>query len=252
MQLKTIFIFLLLLVITESCKRADDDPWFTFYTRDQRLEGGWHLKQYFLNADNNALINTVFSSTACDTGSLGGLREISLSQESDFLDTTLVASVVQTNTGQASQVYNYNITFSYDLTVEKKGTYSCSGSYRFLDPAQNRLVEGDFSTDEKHWYWSEDSRKKTAVTFIDFPIIDATAIQELGSPLRYIATKTFDLAELRDKKMRFMDENTSSTNNVQNFSAYTVYTELDTIYNCTRQISTESTDTYSSEWEWFR
>ncbi len=258
--MKTFFrfsLFLLLLsptlLLNNGCKRGPDDPWFSIYTRDQRLEGGWHLRNYVLTADATTLTNTTFNTTACDTGNIGGLKQDKITRSEEMVRDTLVnATIINSISGTPATVVTYDMYVVYNLDIDKKGTYVVDGTYSFLDASQNILVDGSFTSERNTWYWEESNHKKEAVSFRNFPLIDASMIATTGKPVKYIDRQTFDIVELRDKEMRFVYANTETANNFQVFDPYPIYLPTDTLNDCLRQVTTTFSNKTDGEWQFKR
>lgn len=258
--MKTLFRFFSLivflssiLIFTNSCKRGPDDPWFSIYTRDQRLEGGWQLRYYVLTADATTLTNTLFNTTACDTGNIGGLKQYKITRNEEMLNDTLInATIINSISGAPATVVTYDMNVAYKLDIDKKGTYKVTGTYNFLDASRNIIITGGFASDSNTWYWEESDHKKEAVSFRNFPLIDASMIATTGKPVKYVERQTFDIIELRDKEMRFIYDNIETSTNFQQFAPYPIYLLTDTLNDCLRQVTTTFSDKVDGEWQFKR
>ncbi|MBK8474501.1 MAG: hypothetical protein IPL33_21275 [Sphingobacteriales bacterium] len=238
---RTIQLFCLLalaLCLWSGClKRGEDDPWLSLVTRDDRISRLWELQTYTLESDHKTETSTVFSSTACDTAGIGGIRINNLSRDETLADTVLNAVIIKTE-NQIDQTRIYNIKITYWLDIQGNSTYNVTGTYSYNDAQLNAKVSGDFECTQNSWYWETGMRSDWAVTLLNFPTIDASAIAETGLPVRYMPLQTFDVRELRKKELQLEAESTAENTLEQIFLPYTVITPLDTIYNCERTVNT--------------
>lgn len=244
-------IFLLLLsfvsLMSACLKHGEDDPWLSFVTRNDRLTRLWELQTYTLDSDNNIDINTVFSSTACDTANIGGITINNLSREESLADTVLNAFLVETE-GITSNTRIYNIKLTYFLDIRNDGTYTADGIYSYNNADLNAEVSGSFQSGSNNWYWEAGIKTDWAITLLYFPTIDASAIVETGQPLRYVAAQTFDLRELRQNDLQLEAEASTSTTVAQHFLPYNVILPFDTVYNCERTITTQTDFSTNQNW----
>lgn len=238
---------------TPACKRGADDPWFSIYTRDQRLVGGWQLQNYDLSDDLTTLTTTTFNTTACDTAGIGGLRQNKTTRTETMPNDTLINStIINSVSGTPASVSTYDISVDYRLDIDKNGTYVVEGTYSLLDPNQSTIIEGNFTSERNNWYWEESNHKKEAVSFRNFPLIDGSQVALYGRPVRTVERQTFDIVELRDREIRFVYQNTETATNFQQFAPYPIYFPSDTINDCLRQVNTNITHKTDGEWRFVR
>ena len=235
-------------VILSNCKRGEDDPWFIFMTRDNRLTVNWELETYNINDVDKLETVTTFSSTACDTGNIGGTNISNVIRQEELKD-TLLNSITNYVNGLTSITRIYDIQFTYFLNISDNGTYNCNGTFSYFNPQLNAQVGGSFSSNANSWYWETSERTKWAITFINFPTIDGSTIEMDDIPLKYIDRQTFDLRELGKDRLQFEYQTLEQTAVNSSFNPYTLYTETDTISNCQRTVSVNARQDVYSRWQ---
>ncbi len=241
-QLSAIF-FLLIGIVTivnlDSCKRGSEDPLFSVYSRNERLNGEWLLRSYVFDALDNTETETIFNSTQCDTASIAGVAIIKQIRQESFEDSMLVSTFSNTEDGLGTTRI-YDVTFSYYIKFNKSGLYLCRGSYSYYNDIDNAQVNGNFESEANTWYWTTSSLSKSALVLNNFPIIDGSNIDETGLPIRFVPSQTFDVLRLSSEDMKW-DYHTNESNSIrQAFEPYIAYYENDTIQNCRKTALTNS------------
>lgn len=197
--LKILILVLCAPMIAACLKKGSHDPLISFRTRTNRLTGEWNLKLFRL--DNQSVIQTTinFNNTVCDSTNIAGTQTENQTISNEFEDQQL-NSIVSNTVGGIGETFLYDIDLQYTLDIEKRGTYKCRGSYSYFDNSTQAQVNGGFSVRDNPWYWRDDNHKKGAVTFINFPLIDVTAIANTGAPISY-EDRTFNLVRLADDEL---------------------------------------------------
>lgn len=197
--LKILILVLCAPMIASCLKKGSHDPLLSFRTRTNRLAGEWNLKQFRL--DSRSVIQTTinFNNTVCDTTGIAGTQTQNQTISNEFEDQQLNSILSNTIAG-VGETFLYDINLQYILEIEKKGTYKCQGSYSYFDNNTQGQVSGGFRVKENPWYWRNDNHTKSAVTFVNFPLIDVTAIEGTGAPISY-DDRTFDLVRLANDEL---------------------------------------------------
>jgi hypothetical protein len=234
------------LLFSACLEHGEDDPWLSFVTRNDRLTRLWELNTYSLQNNNKIETTITFTNTACDTSDIGGINIYSVARQESLADTILNATINQLQGSQSTNSI-YNVKITYFLDIHDNSTYTCTGTYRYNDADIDAEVTGNFQVDNS-WYWETGMRTDWAVTFLNFPMLDASAVAETGQPIRYAAVQTFDLRELRQNDLQLEAEMSISHINEQHFLPYTVVNASDTIYNCERDVITETTINNQENW----
>lgn len=224
-------------------KHGEDDPFLSFVTRNDRLTRLWELQTYSLESDNKIQTTLVFNNTACDTADIGGINIDNISRTEEFADTILNGTISRTQ-GANGTTNIYNIKITYFLDIQDNGTYTCNGSYSYNDADLNVGVSGSFTANNS-WYWETGIKTDWAITLLQFPMLDVSAISETSQPLRYTPAQTFDLRELRQNDLQLEAEMNLSHSIEQSSLPYSIITDLDTIHNCSyvRTIQTDISNT---------
>ncbi|QQS28571.1 MAG: hypothetical protein IPM47_17225 [Sphingobacteriales bacterium] len=235
-------------ILLSNCKRGEDDPWLIFMSRDNRLTVNWELETYSINDVDKLETVTTFNSTACDTGNIGGTYISNVIRKEELKD-TLLNSITNYVNGLVSITRIYDIQFTYLLTIKDNGTYNCNGSFSYFNPQLNSQVSGTFSSITNSWYWENSEKTKWAITFINFPTIDGSTIEQDDIPLKYVDRQTFDLRELDKDRLQFEYQTLEITGVNSSFNPYTLYTLTDTITNCQRTVSLNARRDVYSRWQ---
>lgn len=245
---------LFVLTATTSCfQHDDDDPWLSFRSRNARFIGSWRLSTYSQNLTDNTQITTLYNNTACDTSGSGGISINNITIQETLTSTGDTTSVLNSLYTQSeggtgtTQVYNVNI--EYHLTVADDDTYVAEGTYSYVNADINATVAGSFRSQENNWHWEMGTQARDAVRFENFPTIDITAIGETGLPVRFVNAITFDLSELSNEQMQWNFDNLTTSSNTQDFEPFTIYTLLDTIYNCEKTVTVQKTIEAEKRWK---
>lgn len=231
-------VIVLLLIVSSilgGCKRGEDDPWFSIYPRISRITTDWQLTYYLLDAEDNITTNIQFSTTQCDVDSLAGTLLTKTLMQAEFEDSTLISSLSVTE-GSEGSTKIYDVTLSYILTI-RRDDYTVEGTYTYYNDIEAANVSGTFSTENNSWYWVSSPRSKAGITFINFPVIDANAIEDNGIPMRFVSEQTFDIRELRRDRMQ-LEINIDDSDFFESISdPYAVITDTDTLQNCVQTVN---------------
>lgn len=237
-----LFIFCLPMVV--SCiKKGSDDPLLSFRTRTERLAGEWNLKRYTLEQRNITQISTTFNNTICDTAGIAGTKTQNQTVNNDF-ESEQLNSIFSNTIGGIGETSLYDIDLQYVLDIDKLGTYKCRVSYSYFDNARQEQIEGGFNIQHNPWYWRNDNRTKSAVTFTNFPLIDVIAIPETGVPIRY-QDRTFNILRLAHKEL-ILEYASIAQDTLQQVSNPVTDTTLTT---CIRRLTTISNIEEDADWE---
>ncbi|HRK27305.1 MAG TPA: hypothetical protein PK239_08450 [Chitinophagales bacterium] len=239
------------LLLWSNCRRGEDDPWLSFETRNARLSANWVLETYNINDIDKLETTTQFSSTACDTGSIGGTSISNVIRKEELKD-SLLNSITNYVNGTTSITRIYDINFTYTLNIADDGTYTCNGNFSYFNPQLNSQVNGSFSSNANSWYWENSQKTKWAITFINFPIIDGSTIETDATPIKYIDRQTFDLRELSKDRLQFEYQSLTLTNVNSSFNPYTLFLPTDTITNCQRTVAVSSRIDVYSRWQFVK
>ncbi len=243
-DLLKLLLFVLLAPMIAAClKKGSDDPLLSFRTRTMRLAGDWSLKKFTL--DERSVVQTTinFNNTTCDTAGIAGTKTQNETVNNEFSGQQL-NSIVSNTTAGVGETFLYDIDFQYNLDIDKKGTYKCQGSYSYFDNSIQEQVNGGFSVRDNTWYWRNDNQSKSAVTFVNFPLIDVTAIPNTGAPISY-NDRTFNLLRLANNEL-VMEYASLIQDTIQQISNPVVDTSLTT---CIRRTTTISNVEEDAEWE---
>ncbi len=232
------------LLLFQSCKKNAEDPGLSFITRTSRLAGDWELEVYFLIRTEIVETELAFSSIQCDTSSLSGKETIKTIIESQFNKPTLSSTVTETN-GSIGTTKLYEIDLDYRLKIDKNGTYNCRGSYEYEDDTQDAIITGNFTIDKNIWFWESSSDDKTAVTFLNFPMINMVDIEANESPIEFVPAQVFDVRKLSNGEIKFQIESARTDTNTVTYQSYALVISGDTINTCA-QLDRVSTDINSN------
>lgn len=241
--LKVLLLVLLTPMIAACLKKGSDDPLLSFRTRTDRLAGEWSLKKFTL--DERSVVQTTvnFNNTACDTAGTAGTVTQNSTVNNEFSGEQL-NSIVSNTTAGIGETFLYDIDFQYILDIDKRGTYKCRGSYSYFDNSLQEQVTGGFSLTNNTWYWRNDNHTKGAVTFVNFPLIDVTAIPNTGAPISY-DDRTFNLLRLANNEL-VMEYASLIQDTVRQISNPVIDTTATT---CIRRTTTITNIEEDAEWE---
>ncbi|OWY24210.1 hypothetical protein C7N43_05680 [Sphingobacteriales bacterium UPWRP_1] len=241
-------LFAFVAVFLSSCRRGEDDPWFSFTTRTTRITANWRLDIYSLDYVDKLETTITFNTTACDTGNIGGTNISNVIQQEELQD-SILNSITNYVDGTNTVTRIYDVNFAYFLNIRDNGTYLVNGTFSYFNPQLNAQVTGDFSSDENTWYWENSDQTKWALTFVNFPLIDGSNIESNNLPVRYIPKQTFDLREVRKDALQF-EYQTLEENMVNSvFNPYTLYLPNDTVSNCQRTVTASSRLDVYTRWQ---
>jgi len=233
-----------LFLMMQSCKKSEEDPGLSLISRNSRLAGDWELEGYFLA--RTAIVETefAFSEVQCDTSALSGKETIKTIFESQFNKPNLTSTITETN-GSVGTTKLYDINLDYRLDIDKNGTYDCRGSYEYEDDTQNAIITGNFTINNNIWFWESSGDDKTAVTFLNFPMIDMVNIEANQSPINFVPAQTFDIRRLSNGEIKFQLESARTDTNTVTYQSYALVISGDTINTCA-QLDRVSTDIISN------
>ncbi|MCF8298272.1 MAG: hypothetical protein K9J13_12065 [Saprospiraceae bacterium] len=123
------------MLINNSCKKGENDPFFSFRTRDARITGKWEMissEYYYIHT--YSIGQTKSTSSSFDNGKM----------TSTTYNSTSGTPITETTT------YPY----SSNLTIEKDGNYL----WIFQSDTSNYEYSGA-------WHWLNDNKKKTLIAF---------------------------------------------------------------------------------------
>ena len=242
------FILLFQMPFMQSCKRGDEDPFLSIYTRNNRLQGEWLLQTYNLDQSEDLDSITTFSSTQCDTSNIGGQINVKISRQDAFSD-SLLTSVITNTSSSLGNTKVYDVEFGYRIVIDKNGTYQCNGTYSYYSSEQNANIEGSFSSAQNSWYWENSIKTKWAVSFVNFPLIDFENMAETSIPITFSEVQTFDLERLTRENLHFSFETSENSNVRKEFEAYTVEISPEIIVdNCIKRQNITYKFEADSEW----
>ncbi len=238
-----LFIFCLPIVVVSCIKKGSDDPFLSFRTRTERLAGEWKLKKYTLEERNTTQVSTTFNNTICDTAGVAGTQTQNQTVNNDF-GANQLNSIFSNTIGGIGETFLYDIDLQYVLDIDKLGTYKCRGSYSYFDNVRQEQIEGGFNIRHNPWYWRNDNKTKSAVTFTNFPLIDVKAISGMGVPIRY-QDQTFNILRLAHKEL-VIEYASTIQDTLQQVTNPVTDTSLTT---CIRRITTISNIEEDADWE---
>ncbi len=194
----SIFCFFLLVI---SCGRhGEEDPGVSWGDRDKLIRGTWNLEGYTFDETSTYQRTTNINFVSCDTAGQSGTKVQNIFRQDNYTDTILNSTVVDNNPND-NESFAYEIGLIYRLRINKKGTYDCIGKYAFFDTGRAAVVEGEFSSEGNTWYWERSHKERWALTLSNFPVIDSESIETDGSPVRSVASQTFNVLRLAPKEM---------------------------------------------------
>lgn len=115
-------------MLVVGCKKGENDPFISFKSRDGRISGTWKL----ISLESTDSYSSV-GGTSVTTKNYDG-------------------SILTTISSGSSDVESY----SYEITIEKNGNYSSI-----------EITDGTTVEKEGHWWWLDDAKNKTRITFED-------------------------------------------------------------------------------------
>lgn len=163
---------ILLIGLTNSCKKGEEDPLFSFHSRKARIAGEWTLTNIELGSktvNGNTVVTTV-------TGYDG---------QTEVTSTTVTTSGTTVSSTVSSSSYTQQMTF------EKDGTYT-----------QIRSENGELTTVKGTWIFLKKSKEN------DLKNKEAILLSETSSTSQYgttttdgVAGKVYILQQLKNKEM---------------------------------------------------
>ncbi|MGB1204649.1 MAG: hypothetical protein ACPG5B_03315 [Chitinophagales bacterium] len=242
------FILLFQLPFLQSCRHGDEDPFLSIYTRNNRLQGEWLLQNYTLDQSEDHDTSTTFSSTQCDTSSVGGQINVKISRQDAFSD-SLLTSVITNTSSSIGNTKVYDVIFGYRIVIDKNGTYQCDGTYSYYSTEEGAEIKGSFSSTQNSWYWENSIKTKWSVSFLNFPLIDFENMDNTSIPITFTEVQTFDLERLTRNDLHFIFETSENSNIKKEFEAYTVEVSPDNIVdNCIKRQNITYKFEGTSEW----
>jgi hypothetical protein len=171
---KILFVAMLLGAFTE-CKKGEDDPFISFRSRKARAAGEWTLT----------------------SGTMTSLSRYNTSSSSSTVtyDETVYSVQGSYTSGGSTSSYSDSGTHSYKLTLEKDGTYRLEEIY-----------DGDVEISEGTWNFSGkvgDRKNKEQLLLTRTSYIAGSTSNVYKGNETYA---TFDIKELRNKKMVLINE----------------------------------------------
>ena len=134
------FILVILSVITFSgCRKGDEDPFFSIYSREKRLCGDWNASTYnYMYEELKNQVSTYKRTMVCTNG-------------------------VFTNKYDGDNT-DYNGTYTIDIIINKNGTYKKNQYLYYKEPFDTNFVR----LEEGNWYFvnknkSNDYKNKEVV-----------------------------------------------------------------------------------------
>ncbi len=132
---KNILIIILgITLIFGSCKKGENDPSFSFSSRDARITSEW-----VLNSMNKSNIQVIESGPDTYT-----------SKTTYVFDGTTMTETSNNGFGDQVQTYPY----SYEIVINENGTYN-----------ETAIEDGEKYEKTDYWFWANSDKKKIAVTF---------------------------------------------------------------------------------------
>ncbi len=117
-----------------SCKKGENDPSFTFMSRDSRITSEWELDA--MNLTNITVISTG--------------QETYTSKTTYVFDGTTMTETSDNGFGEQVESYPY----SYEIVINDDGTYN-----------ETEIKDGKEYTRTDYWFWADADKSKIAVTF---------------------------------------------------------------------------------------
>ncbi|MEZ4883562.1 MAG: hypothetical protein R3E32_02405 [Chitinophagales bacterium] len=243
-DLLKLLLFVLWTPMMVAClKKGSDDPLLSFRTRTDRLAGEWKLKKFTLDERNVVQTSINFNNTACDSLGIAGTETKNQTVNNEFEGQQL-NSIVSNTTAGVGETFLYDIDIHYTLDIDKKGTYKCDGTYSYFDNGSQQQIDGGFSVKDNTWYWRNDNQEKSAVTFVNFPLIDVTAIASTSAPISY-NDRTFNLLRLAHQEL-VIEYASLIQDTIRQISNPVVDT---TIGTCIRRTTTITNVEEDAQWE---
>ncbi len=222
-------------LVFESCtKKGDDDPWISFRTRNQRLTGDWILSSLTsfdqLERSTSVTFNQLIP---CDTAGIEGINSTLVTSQQSASSASGYGEI-QSEVGSVGSVATFTIhSFSYDLKIDKNGTYQVQGSYAYAKEAEGENISGTFAALNNAWHWVDGDKQKDGITFINYPVLDVGAASEAeGRPISYLPTVTFEMTRLSkdDLKISMQTREDNETEIVSD--TYFVPSSIDSLAQC--------------------
>lgn len=235
-RLPILLFFIGLMIFQSACfKKGEDDPFISFYTRDNRISGNWKLNSLKQEIIITEIKEISFNKIVCDT-SLESSESIITTEIINELNDNKIESEKVVSGGSQGVIKTYNIIVTYLLEIKKDGSYTAKGSYRFSDDDPILASSGSFSSGESNWYWSDSHKRKTGIVLINFPIIDITKISVDNIPIVYVESQSFEVKELRNDKISLSLNKTESLSNSIEPQEFYIQSPVDTPILCQKKI----------------
>ncbi len=143
MKNKKLILVISFLIIFTACKKGDEDPFFSVYSREKRLSGEWKVDSYYYTYEESSNNVTFF-------------KHIKSCTQENFVE----------NYVQDGYTYDYQGSYSRNYIIDKKGTYQISETMIYSEPFDTIITQ----TEEGKWYFvnknkSSDFKNKEIVAF---------------------------------------------------------------------------------------
>ena len=187
---------------------------FTFKSRDARISGVWTLTAMTGSWTESEQITLTWNDNDCEdfngdafdetdtyTGNYsfsGGTLTTSMDATTTRDDIGVGCGTVSGGDWEDGNSFSYGVTYTYELTIKKNGTYSVKITYSVYDenqplPADNdgdeqfgATFSGEYTGETSKWYWVDMDKNKEGITFENFPTIyintDAAYEADLNNP----------------------------------------------------------------------
>jgi len=163
---------ILIIVLTNSCKKGADDPTFSLHSRKARITGEWTLSTIELGSQSingNTVVNTV----------------ISYDGQTEVVSTSVTTNGISVSNTVSSATYNQKITF------EKEGTYT-----------QVKTENGEVTTVKGTWIFLKKNKENELKNKEAILLSEQSTTSVNGTTTNEgVAGKVYLLVQLKNKKM---------------------------------------------------
>lgn len=155
------------LMVFNSCKRGEEDPFLSFKSRDSRISGEWMISD--ISGSSNNYVKYLQDPQAGNSW-----REAVTYSFSGYIMNQTVTTTTVFDGETTTNTDIYTMYRNETVTIDKDGTVTVVSSDE----------DGDVETETGRWYWTNNNKKKIGIAFdIDG---DYTA---------------FDIIQLKDKEL---------------------------------------------------
>lgn len=143
MKNKIFLLVISIVTIFSACKKGDEDPFFSVYSREKRLSGVWKVDHYYYTYEEIA-------------NQVSFYKHIKSCTSEYFVE----------NYMENGHTYDYNGSYSKNYIIDKNGTYKINETMIYSEPFDTIINR----TEEGNWYFvnknkSSDFKNKEILAF---------------------------------------------------------------------------------------